>query len=272
MASSFMTSNFEVNCFTLILSEYEYIVKQNDILAGSIIGLESTHALVDLGLAQIAFLPLDETTVQSTINPYELLKTKFTAEFLILNINDKTDEIIVSLRHVHSLCLWERLKQINFQHTVIYAKKEDSLSKGKLIFFKGLRIFALNAHIPKYYRRKKDKNFFMPFKFIEIKDFVHVAHVNSRLAIFSESTKNLKIGSYFFGNINSIKDFGIFLNILGIRCLLHISQISKKRIPNIDRLYKRGDQIRVEVIHKDMEQGKISVSLKKLITNPHLQL
>ena len=50
MSSFLPTSNFEFNRLGLILSKYDYKVKQNDILAGSIIGIESNHALIDIGL------------------------------------------------------------------------------------------------------------------------------------------------------------------------------------------------------------------------------
>nr|QWK41905.1 ribosomal protein S1 [Protohalopteris sp.] len=266
------TSNFEFNKFGLLLSQYDYKVKKNDILAGSIIGLESTHALVDLGLEKIAFLPLTEITIKKTGHQSKLLNINFIGEFLILDINEKTEQILVSLRYVHSLCLWERLKQIDFKHTIIYAKNEKSLNKGKLLSFNGLKIFSQNSHIPKYYRRKKDRNFFMPFKFIEIKDSVHISHVNSRLAIFSKFSRTIKIGSNYLGNVTSIKNFGIFVNVLGIQCLLHISNIPKRKKRNLNMFYKRGDQIGIEILYKDIERGKITVILNKSEFNHHPQL
>lgn len=260
MSHVYTTSNFEFNRFGLLLSKYDYKVKQNDILAGSIIGIESNHALVDLGLEKIAFLPLTEITLENIVNKEKLLNINFTGEFLILEINKKKAQIIVSLNSVHSLCLWERLKQIDFKHTIIYAKNEESLHRGKLLSFNNLKIFAQNSHVPKYYRRKKDKNFFMPFKIIEIKDSVHICHVNSRLAIFSKFSRAIKIGFTYIGNITYIKNFGIFLNVLGMQCLLHISEISEGKI---NKLYKRGDSVKIKILYKDEEQGKITVTLKK---------
>lgn len=272
MSSSFVTSNFEFNRFALLLSQYDYKVKQNDILAGSIVGLESTHALVDIGLDKVAYLPIEEIFIQTKTPLDHLLKNNFIGEFLILNMNKKTNKIIVSLNYVHSLCLWERLKQINFKNTIIYAKNENFLNKGKLMFFNGLKIFVLSSHIPKYYRRKKKKNFFIPFKFTEIKDFVHIVHVNSRLAIFGQASQNIEIGSIFLGCVNSIRPFGIFLNILGMSCLIHISKISQKKLTNIKSIYKRGDQIKFQIIYKDIDKGRILGSIKKSEINRHPQL
>nr|YP_011007655.1 30S ribosomal protein S1 [Syringoderma abyssicola]WAM65084.1 30S ribosomal protein S1 [Syringoderma abyssicola] len=262
MSPPIISSSFQFNKFALLLSKYDYKVKLYDILAGVIIGLESKHALVDIGLDKVAFLPLKEISIHIADDPNKMLNNNYIGEFLILEIDRKTEQILVSLKHVHSMCLWDRLKQINFNSTIIYAKQEQSLSKGKIFFFNDLKIFALNSHIPKYYRRQKEKTFFMPFKFIEIKDFFHIAHVNSRLAIFSKLSQNIKIGSIYCGNISAIKNFGVFINILGLQCLLHISEISHTKILDIYKLYKQGDQIKIRIIYKDIEQGKISVTLK----------
>nr|YP_010127971.1 30S ribosomal protein S1 [Lessonia flavicans]QPP20498.1 30S ribosomal protein S1 [Lessonia flavicans] len=259
-----ITSKFDFNKFGLILSRYSYQIKKNDILAGIIIGVESNYALVDLGLEQICFLPLKEISIYPTMDPREVLNTNFVGEFLILDINNNS-QIILSLKRLESIYLWNRLRQIDFTNMTIYAKIEKSLGKGKLVIFNGLRFFVLNSNIPKYYLRTNNKNLFMPFKFLEVKDYFHIAHVNSRLAIFSKVNKNLSIGKIYLGNITSIKDFGIFINVLGIKCFLHISEISQKqnKTPNLGSLYKLGDQIYIKIIYKDTKRGRISVTLER---------
>ena len=173
--------------------------------------------------------------------------------------------IIVSLKRLESIYLWNRLRQLDFTNMTIYAKIEKPLGKGKLVIFNGLRFFVLNLNIPKYYLRTNKKNLFMPFKFLEVKDYFHIAQVSSRLAIFTKVNKNLSIGKIYIGNITSIKDFGIFINVLGIKCFLHISEISQNhnKIPNLVSLYQLGDQIPIKIIYKDTERGRISVTLKR---------
>nr|QWK42332.1 ribosomal protein S1 [Postelsia palmaeformis] len=260
-----VTSKFDFNKFGLILSKYSYQIKKNDILAGIIIGIESNYALVDLGLKQTCFLPLKEISIYPTIDPRELLNNNFVSEFLILDINNDNSRVIVSLKRLESIYLWNRLRQIDFANMTIYAKIEKPLGKGKLVIFNSLRFFVLNLNIPKYYLRTNNKNLFMPFKFLEVKDFFHIAHVSSKLAIFNKVNKNLSIGQIYRGNITSIKDFGIFINVLGIKCFLHISEISQNhnKITNISSLYKLGDQIPIKIIYKDTERGRISVTLER---------
>ena len=260
---SISTSNFKFNKFRLLLSKYNYQLKKNDILAGVLVGIEPNYALVDLGLDQICFLPLKELSFNFKTNNSlkELLRNKFIGEFLILK-NNNTGPTIISLKQVESIYLWNRLRQLDFKNLVIYAKVEKRLGRGKLVRFNGLYFFVLNSNIPKYYRRINNRNLFIPFKFIEIKDYLHVAHVSAKCAIFSKLNNSLEIGSIYSGNVVSLKDFGMLINVLGIKCLVHISEISKNQIFNFTSSYKRGDQIQLKVISKNLERARVSISLK----------
>lgn len=257
-----ITSNFEFNKFAFLLSKYDYKVKQNDILAGVIIGLEPNYALIDIGLKQIAFLPLEEIYIHSVKSPNKILKLNLIGEFLILLIQNKNKKLIISLKQLHSLYLWERIKQINFTTSIIYTRIEQSLGRGKILNFNGLKLFALNLHIPKHYRRKKDHNVFLPVKFIELKDFIHTGHVNARLALFNKLSSLIYLNQTYCGNIIAVKKFGIFINIFGLQCLLHISEISRQKIKNLIFLYYPGQEVKVKILYKDLEQGKISLTLK----------
>ena len=258
------TSKFDFNKFGLILSRYGYKIKTNDILAGIIVGIESNYVLVDLGLEQVCFLPLKEISISTLTNPVDLLNISYIGEFLILNINKNPNRIIISIKRVQSIYLWNRLRQIDFQNITIYARFGEPLGKGKLINFNGLSFFVLNINIPKYYLRLNNNKLFMPFKFLEIKDSFHIAHISSKLAVFNKVNKNLVIGPTYLGNVTSIKYFGVFINILGVSCLLHISEIFQKneQTKNLSSLYKLGDQIHLKIISKDIERGRVSVALE----------
>ena len=256
-----MTSKFDFNKFGLLLSKHSYQIKKNDILAGILIGLEPNYALIDIGLERICFLPIEELSLSQITSSQVLLDTNFIAEFLILDIKDN-NRILVSLKRVESIYLWNRLRQLDFSNMIIYAKIKKILGKGRLTEFNGLYFFALNSNIPKYYRRKNNQNLFIPFKFLEIKDYFHIAHISSTSAVFSKVNKNLMLRSIYLGNIVSIKEFGIFINILGIKCLVQISEICQNQTMKLASFYKRGDQILLKIISKDIERGKISITLE----------
>ena len=144
--NAYLDLKFDFNKFGLILSKYSYKIKTNDILAGIVVGVESNYALVDLGLKQVCFLPLNEISISPITNKVNPLNSNYIGEFLILNIHKNSQRIIISMKRVQSIYLWDRLRQIDFKNITIYARFIKPLGKGKLINFNGLSFFVLNIH------------------------------------------------------------------------------------------------------------------------------
>jgi small subunit ribosomal protein S1 len=87
--------------------------------------------------------------------------------------------------------------------------------------------------------------------------------VSSRLAFLKKQSYLLKVGMIRTGCIISIKSFGIFLNVQGIKCLLHISEISTQKIMNLNSLYKKGDELKIKIIYIDLNEGRVALSMKR---------
>lgn len=79
-------------------------------------------------------------------------------------------------------------------------------------------------------------------------------------------TKEIKAGEKYLGKVTKIVDFGAFVEILpGKEGLLHVSEISNEFIKDPRTVLKEGEEF--EVIVKSVENGKISLSKKALISN-----
>ena len=77
-------------------------------------------------------------------------------------------------------------------------------------------------------------------------------------------TKDVEVGEVYTGKVVKIAKFGAFMEILpGKEGLLHVSEISKERVANVEDVLKEGDVFDVKVI--STESGKISLSRKRLI-------
>jgi small subunit ribosomal protein S1 len=255
---------FRGNKIANALLKYNYEVKLSDILAGPIVGIEKRHALINLGLNQVAFLPNHEIFVQLMENPSQIFTVNETGEFMIVYSEKATSKVILSLRRLQYLRLWERFKQIDFKNMILFSFVEESIRGGKVVNFEDLKIFISNIHLPKAYRRKKKIPTLFPLKILEVKDKPHSIIGSSRLAILKKQSLSLDTGLTTLGCILSVKSFGILLNIYGIKCLLHISEISTQKIENLPKLYKKGDQIQVKVIYVNTNLGKIAVSAKQV--------
>ena len=82
-----------------------------------------------------------------------------------------------------------------------------------------------------------------------------------------ELTATAEVGNTYLGKVVKVLDFGAFVEILpGTEGLLHISQISERRIQDIHSEVKRGDKILVKVLDVD-GQGKIRLSRRAVLAD-----
>ena len=74
----------------------------------------------------------------------------------------------------------------------------------------------------------------------------------------------VEVGQVYEGTIVSIKDFGLFIRVLGQEGLCHISEISNSRINNLNDIFKIGDKLKV-IVKEITNMGKVSLSHKALL-------
>ncbi|MFT3823173.1 MAG: polyribonucleotide nucleotidyltransferase [Chitinophagaceae bacterium] len=78
-----------------------------------------------------------------------------------------------------------------------------------------------------------------------------------------------EIGSVYEATVKGIKEFGAFVEFLpGKQGLLHISEISWKRLENMEGVLKEGDKVKVKLIGIDHKTGKFKLSRKVLMPKP----
>jgi len=75
-------------------------------------------------------------------------------------------------------------------------------------------------------------------------------------------------GAVLEGTVESLEKFGAFVNVLGFRTLLPISEMSLDRVSDPADVVKEGEKITVKVLKTDWKNERVSVSLKALIADP----
>ncbi len=77
------------------------------------------------------------------------------------------------------------------------------------------------------------------------------------------------VGDTYEGTVKSIKEFGAFVEFLPKKeGLLHISEISWKRLETMDGIFKEGDKVKVKLLEVDQRTGKFKLSRKALMPKP----
>ncbi|MCU0235892.1 MAG: polyribonucleotide nucleotidyltransferase [Acidobacteria bacterium] len=84
------------------------------------------------------------------------------------------------------------------------------------------------------------------------------------MARIEELTGSPEVDKVYNGKINRIEDYGLFVEIMpGVTGLLHVSEVSQRRIRDVRQEYKLGDMIEVKVMSLDRD-GKMKLSHKVL--------
>ncbi len=80
------------------------------------------------------------------------------------------------------------------------------------------------------------------------------------------------VGDVYEGPIKGIKEFGAFVEFMpGKQGLLHISEISWKRLETMDGIFKEGDMVKVKLVGLDPKTGKFKLSRKALMPKPEMK-
>ena len=115
----------------------------------------------------------------------------------------------------------------------------------------------------------------LEFKIIKVDKKQNNIVVSRRAALMSENTpereallSSLEEGAELTGTVKNLTDYGAFIDLGGIDGLLHITDISWKRIRHPSELLKVGDEVKVKVLKYDRDKNRVSLGLKQLIDDP----
>jgi len=85
----------------------------------------------------------------------------------------------------------------------------------------------------------------------------------------AEKTRELiQVGAVLTGNVRSITDFGAFVDLGGIDGLVHVTEISRRRVAHAKDVLTVGQEVTVKVTKVEQEGKRISLSMKELEKDP----
>jgi 4-hydroxy-3-methylbut-2-enyl diphosphate reductase len=153
--------------------------------------------------------------------------------------------------------------------------------KGGLTVDLGIRGFVPASHVGTGRQRNLDKYVgqSVPLKVIEVdreRKKVVLSHKNAteeeREAQRQETLSSLQEGQVRPGVVRRLTDYGAFIDIGGIDGLLHISEMSWSRIKHPSEVLKVGDDIQVQVLKLNPDQGRISLGMRQILPDPWEQI
>ncbi len=167
---------------------------------------------------------------------------------------------------------WNRVIDYMEKKTILPVKVEGVVNGGVIAMVEGLRGFIPASKLSLSYI--EDLETYL-LKDIEVR-VVDVDQANNRLVLsareilkeqekkaLEEKIANVKIGSVMNGTVETLQNYGAFVKLEnGLSGLVHVSQISNKRIKMPSDVLNTGDTVQVKII--GLKDGKISLSMKAL--------
>lgn len=247
-------------------------IGEGDILTGTVIGVSDTEVILDLGyyaegIIRIQDLSNDpDFSIKEEINPGDSISAT------VIQVDDGNGNILLSRKEANDILAWENLETLLEEQTSITVKISSIVNGGVIAYLEGIRGFIPASKLSLTYEENLEN---WLSKEIEVRVITVNKEANKLILSAKEilwekareerekNTKNLQVGLIMEGTVESIKPYGAFINLGdGLSGLLHISQISEKRIKTPAAVLTVGETVKVKVIN--VKDGKIGLSMKAL--------
>ena len=248
-------------------------VLEGDILKGLVIGISDTELTLDLGSYTEGIVTLDELSNDPAFSIKGDVAVGDEMSCIVINEDDGKGNILLSKKRADDILAWERLSEDMKTRTKLKVKIAQAVKGGVVTYLHGIRAFIPASQLSIEYVEDLEA-----FVGKEIEVIVITASKDDRKLVLSgkeveleaankertRSMANLTRGFVTTGTVEKIMPYGAFVNIgEGLSGLLHVSQISEKRIKSPNEVIKEGEIVTVKVI--DIKDGKISLSMKEVL-------
>ena len=191
----------------------------------------------------------------------------------LLQEENKPEETMADYEeHFDDANPWNVVQRYMENKTTLPVKVEGIVNGGAIAMVEGLRGFIPASRLSLSYI--EDLETYL-LKDIEVR-VIEVNQAENRLVLsareilrekekkaMEEKIANVKVGSVVKGKVESLQTYGAFVRLEdGLSGLVHVSQISRKRVKSPKDVLSVGDEVTVKII--GLKDGKISLSMKAL--------
>ena len=249
-------------------------MKSGSIVIGTIIDVDKDWVTVHAGLKSEGVIPAEQ-----------FLNDKGEIEVVV------GDEVRVSLDAVEDgfgatrlsrekakrAEVWLELEEANKSNETVIGVITGKVKGGFTVELRGLRAFLPGSLVD--VRPLRDishlENIDLEFKVIKLDTKRNNVVVSRRAVMEGASTadrdallETLEEGNSVKGVVKNLTDYGAFVDLGGVDGLLHITDMSWKRIKHPSEMINVGDEIDVKVLKFDRERNRVSLGMKQMGEDP----
>ena len=244
---------------------------EGSVVKGTVVAIENDFAIIDVGLKSEGRVPLQEFGANAELKPGDVV------EVYLERIENGANEAVLSREKARREEAWAVLEQAfekgERAEGVIFGRVKGGFTvdlSGAVAFLPGSQVDV---------RPIRDISPLMgipqPFQILKM-DRRRGNIVVSRRAILEETraeqraelVANLTEGQVLEGVVKNITDYGAFVDLGGVDGLLHVTDISWRRLNHPSEALQVGQTVKVQVIKVNKETHRISLGMKQLEEDP----
>ncbi|CAN5218474.1 30S ribosomal protein S1 [soil metagenome] len=246
---------------------------EGSVVHGLVTGIEKDFVIVDVGLKTEGRISIKEFAEDTNPNP----KKGDTVEVYLERVENAMGEAVISREKAKREEAWTRLEGVFGSNQPVNGTIVGRVKGGFTVDLGGASAFLPGSQVD--IRPVRDVGPLMgkeqPFAILKM-DRPRGNIVVSRRAILEEAraeqrtelVAQLAEGEVREGVVKNITDYGAFVDLGGIDGLLHVTDMSWKRVNHPSQVLAVGDTVKVQIVKINPDTQRISLGMKQLQADP----
>ena len=247
-----------------------------DVVTGTVEYVSDTELQLDLGAGVTGLIKAEQITDDSSVKLKELYKPGDTIEAFVIRVSDVEGYAELSKKRADADKNRSKVLEAKTTGEMLSGKVVEAVKGGVVVSVDSVRVFvpASQTGVPKDGDLHSIVGTTVNLYIIDVRDDKKA--VGSIKQVLREERRaaedafwaSLEEGKQFTGKIKSMTSYGAFVDLGGVDGMVHVSELSWKRIKNPAEVVAIGDEITVFVKSFDAEKKRISLGHKTDATNP----
>lgn len=252
-------------------------IRRGEVVKGKIISVTENDAIVNIGYMSDGILSKSEVVENEEDNLSDILKENEEIYVYVLDMNDGEGNVLLSKKAADKIKAWDELKKAFEEKSDVETTVKEVVKGGVVTYIKGIRAFIPASQLSLSYVEdlKPFVGKTLTVKVIEFdkdKEKVVLSRKVIEKAEAEEKKQQLlnsiKPGEKRSGVVSRLAKFGAFVDLGGVDGLIHVSELSWKRVNNPADVVSVGDKVEVYILSVDKENNRIALALKDVNENP----
>ena len=263
--------------FEEMLEDSIKTIYNGDTVKGIVAAITPTEVTVDLGTKHSGYIPVEEFNDEAGSKIEDIIHVGDEVEACVVRVNDVEGTVMLSKRRLDAVKNWNDIEAAAENETVVEGTVTEENKGGVVVSVKGIRVFvpASQSGLPKDAEMSQLLKQKVRLKITEVNKgrkrvvgSIRAVAAKERREKIAKIWDEIEIGKRYDGVVKSLTSYGAFVDIGGVDGMVHVSELSWKRIAKPADVVSVGDTINVYVINFDKETHKISLGYKDPNENP----